>query len=157
MWDLIISDDLEFRETLLNSSFFPLVISHRVALGLLTYVKCLLNHNLLTYSSFIIITVCAKIVIKQLHAYIEPLYCTNKNRLEHHRADSRLAPSQWETSLQSKAVFHWLGANLESALHNHSTENESCHDATFFTAGTRACRSYGCRQWRQSWHNDDFK
>ena len=30
------------------------------------------------------------------------------------RADSRLAPSQWETSLQSNAVSHWLGANLES-------------------------------------------
>ena len=35
----------------------------------------------------------------------------------HCRADSRLAPSQWETSLQSNAVSHWLGANLESALH----------------------------------------
>ena len=32
------------------------------------------------------------------------------------RADSRLAPSQWETSLQCNAVSHWLGANLESAL-----------------------------------------
>ena len=32
-------------------------------------------------------------------------------------ADSRLAPSQWETSLQSNAVSHWLGANLESALY----------------------------------------
>ena len=32
------------------------------------------------------------------------------------RADSRLAPSQWETSLQSNTVSHWLGANLESAL-----------------------------------------
>ena len=32
------------------------------------------------------------------------------------RADSRLAPSQWETALQSNAVFHWLDANLESAL-----------------------------------------
>ena len=31
-------------------------------------------------------------------------------------ADPRLAPSQWETSLQSNAVSHWLGANLESAL-----------------------------------------
>ena len=31
------------------------------------------------------------------------------------RADSRLAPSQ-ETSLQSNAVSHWQGANLESAL-----------------------------------------
>ena len=28
-----------------------------------------------------------------------------------HRADSRLAPRQWETSLQSNAVSHWLGAN----------------------------------------------
>ena len=35
----------------------------------------------------------------------------------HCRADSRLAPSPWETSLQSNAVSHWLGANLESALH----------------------------------------
>ena len=31
------------------------------------------------------------------------------------RADSRLAPSQWETSLLSNDVSHWLGANLESA------------------------------------------
>ena len=33
-----------------------------------------------------------------------------------HRADSRLVPGQWETSLQSNAISHWLGANLESAL-----------------------------------------
>ena len=32
------------------------------------------------------------------------------------RADSRPVPSPWETSLQSNAVFHWLGANLEIAL-----------------------------------------
>ena len=32
------------------------------------------------------------------------------------RVDSRLAPSQWETSLQSNTVSHWLGANLESAM-----------------------------------------
>ena len=32
------------------------------------------------------------------------------------RAESRLGPSQWETSLQSNTVSHWLGANLESAL-----------------------------------------
>ena len=36
------------------------------------------------------------------------------------RAGSRLAPSQWETSLQSNAVSHWLGANLESALRTSS-------------------------------------
>ena len=34
-------------------------------------------------------------------------------------ADSRLAPSQWETSLQSNGVSHWLGANLEWALPLH--------------------------------------
>ena len=33
-----------------------------------------------------------------------------------YRADSRFAPSQWQTSLQSNAVCHWLGSNLESAL-----------------------------------------
>ena len=33
------------------------------------------------------------------------------------RVDSRLAPSQWETLLQSNAVSHWLGANLESTLY----------------------------------------
>ena len=31
------------------------------------------------------------------------------------KADSRLAPSQWETSLQSNAVLHWLCVNLKSA------------------------------------------
>ena len=35
------------------------------------------------------------------------------------RADSRLAPSQWEMSLQSNAISYWLGASLESALCKH--------------------------------------
>ena len=34
-------------------------------------------------------------------------------------ADSRFVPSQWETSLQSNTISHWLGANLESALMQH--------------------------------------
>ena len=33
-----------------------------------------------------------------------------------HRADSRFAPSQWETALLCNNVSHWLSANLESAL-----------------------------------------
>ena len=39
----------------------------------------------------------------------------------HHinRADSMFVPSQWETSLQSSAIFHYLGAKLESALHEY--------------------------------------
>ena len=32
------------------------------------------------------------------------------------RADSRFAPSQWETALLCNAISHWLGASLESAL-----------------------------------------
>ena len=32
------------------------------------------------------------------------------------RADSRIVPSQWEKSLQSNGVSHWMAANLESAL-----------------------------------------
>ena len=35
---------------------------------------------------------------------------------EEFRADFRLAPKHWETSLQCNAVSHWFGANLESAL-----------------------------------------
>ena len=33
------------------------------------------------------------------------------------RADSRFAPSQWKTPLQSNGVSHWLRANLKSALY----------------------------------------
>ena len=32
------------------------------------------------------------------------------------RPDSRLAPIQWETLLHRNAVYHWIGASLESAL-----------------------------------------
>ena len=34
----------------------------------------------------------------------------------YNRNDSRFSPSQWETSLQSNAVSHWLGANIKSGL-----------------------------------------
>ena len=33
------------------------------------------------------------------------------------RADSRFAPSQWETALLCNDVSHWLGTNLELALY----------------------------------------
>ena len=35
------------------------------------------------------------------------------------RADSRFAPSQWQTALLCNDVSHWLGANLGSALSYH--------------------------------------
>ena len=47
-----------------------------------------------------------------------PYYNVNMNSIT--RSDPRFAPSQWETSLQSNAVSHWLGANLESDLITHS-------------------------------------
>ena len=39
------------------------------------------------------------------------LYIVAKTQLHNkkNRADPRLAPSQWETALQSNAVSHWLG------------------------------------------------
>ena len=48
----------------------------------------------------------------------------------YHRADSRLAPSQWKTSLQSNTVSHWLGPNLESALHQSSVRPLPFHKNT---------------------------
>ena len=42
--------------------------------------------------------------------------CVSFERLSMLKAESGLVPSQWETSLQSNAVSHCLGANLESAL-----------------------------------------
>ena len=41
------------------------------------------------------------------------------------RADSRLAPSQRETLLQSNAISHWLGTNLESTLFYYSSTSET--------------------------------
>ena len=43
------------------------------------------------------------------------------------RADSRFAPGQWETSLQSNAISHWLGANLDSALYTKTCTLSSWH------------------------------
>ena len=43
----------------------------------------------------------------------QPWYWLSYPRI---RADSRLALSQWEMSLQCNAVSHWQGANLVSAL-----------------------------------------
>ena len=39
---------------------------------------------------------------------------TNSSSQTNGRADSRFAPSQWETLLHSNTVSHWLGASLDS-------------------------------------------
>ena len=46
---------------------------------------------------------------------------------DRYKTDSRLAPSQWETSLQPNEVSHWLGTNLESALQVSDTPHNHCH------------------------------
>ena len=46
-------------------------------------------------------------------------YGQHLQAFSHSRADSRFAPSQWETALRCNYhddVSHWLGASLESAL-----------------------------------------
>ena len=45
------------------------------------------------------------------------------------RAGSRLAPRQWETSLQSNVISHWWGASLKSAMHpmGRATWGEPCN------------------------------
>ena len=54
------------------------------------------------------------LIEKGLHFQWILIYGFNLAKLT--RADSRRARSQRETSLQSNAVSHWLGANLEWAL-----------------------------------------
>ena len=50
------------------------------------------------------------------------------------RADSRLVPSQWETSLQSNGISHWLGVNLESARTSYC--DTLCNRSPHTTTGT---------------------
>ena len=58
----------------------------------------------------------------------------------YHRADFRLAHSQWETSLQSNTVSQWLGANLESALISYEWIQQKISKLSFWLAGgTVAC------------------
>ena len=59
-------------------------------------------------------------------------------------ADSRLAPNQWETSLPSNAVSHWLGANLESALYtmSHMIFTWWHHDMEMLSALWPLCTSH---------------
>ena len=52
------------------------------------------------------------ILVKWIYIYIY----VSKTRLHIHMADSRFAPSQWETALLCNDISHWLGANLKSAL-----------------------------------------
>ena len=51
---------------------------------------------------------------------IRQSYLCNGNSLAgktYLQADSRFGSSKWETALQRYDIFHWLGANLQSALY----------------------------------------
>ena len=52
--------------------------------------------------------------VAQSHQFVKSL--TIRYHLHKSRAETRIAPSQWEMSLQSNAISHWLGTNLESTL-----------------------------------------
>ena len=59
---------------------------------------------------------------REMVALLEKQFLQQKQQLlrgeewPNERADSRFAPSQWETALPCNNVSHWPGANLESAL-----------------------------------------
>ena len=59
------------------------------------------------------------LTIKPITAMSLENWCKVKGKLNTTMgADSRFAPSQWETALLCNDVSHWLGANLESALND---------------------------------------
>ena len=62
------------------------------------YIIYFFTHDVLKWTKYVL-----------LLEYMKTLECL-------YRADIRLAPSQWEMSLQSNADSHWLGANLKSTL-----------------------------------------
>ena len=55
--------------------------------------------------------------INQQVQALKPIGTPHSSFLKGLCSRARLAPSQWETSLQSNAISHWLGTSLESALH----------------------------------------
>ena len=82
------------------------MISHAMMIILITQCKTAVT-PLLTHWSYCHLALSHRFDVTEMVA-------TNN-----HRAYSGLAPSQWETSLQSNAVSHWLGAILESALNHY--------------------------------------
>ena len=89
-------------------------------LGEWLYVSCVwssMNVNIKFTDSYMIVTVisgpCCLIQI-QNNLFSLDMFITQHTYIP--RADSRFAPSQWETALLCNDFSHWLGANLESAL-----------------------------------------
>ena len=70
------------------------------------------KYNGVIYMKYQLTDSCVKLLHKDTKG---ALRCISEDHI--FRADSRLVPSQWVTSLQSNAISHWLGTNLESALY----------------------------------------
>ena len=51
-----------------------------------------------------------------IYLFVYNIFLFKGCQINQYRADSSLAPSQWEMSLQSSAISHWLGTNLKSDL-----------------------------------------
>ena len=68
-----------------------------------------------------------------------------------HGADSRFAPSQWETALLCNAVSHWLGANLESALCQLILRRSSMASSDLLTGWCQDIETLSA--WLTLWHH----
>ena len=95
------------------------------------YICALFNHQLISCPNFKYIQCILVTVIRPLCWLCSPQPLINicqAYRIEWriysiciyvyymYKADSKLSPIQWETSLQSNGAPHWVGANLESAM-----------------------------------------
>ena len=85
------------------------------------------------------------------------IFCRSNNN--GYSADSRFAPSQWETALLCNDVSHWLGTNLESALYM-SYSCVSLHRLTHWCKDSMVvCRQHfqmSFREWKLLYFDHDF-
>ena len=87
---------------------------HRIFLYVRFWRPAEVNQNLPGMWMFRAHIVCTE--IQWLKFKLRYIYIYFISVLTYIGTDSRLAPSQWETSLHCNAVSHQLGGNLESAL-----------------------------------------
>ena len=115
-------DDIELRPRWLRYDSLPggtkplpkpMVTSHQQGPATFTWRQCHTRHQSSTEISL-------KITSLKFHSNLLGTDGLKNDEIFYGiccRADSRHAPRQWETSLQSNAVSHWLSANLESAIY----------------------------------------
>ena len=75
--------------------------------------------------------------------FIMTFFCVNNSR-----ADSRFAPSQWETVLLCNGLSHWLGAVLASAMNSVLVTCCDSHSGQL----VRDHVGYGLSQWKTTLH-----